>query len=60
MFWATFLAYFQDYITGNELCEYIKQNNLIEGIDIGTIKENIFYIMIQNVYDNNVLELKVD
>ena len=59
-FWATFLAYFQDYITGNELCEYIKQNNLIEGIDIGTIKENIFYMIIQNVYDNNVLELKVD
>lgn len=58
--WGSFLAYFQDYITGNELCNYIIENKLAGDINDSAIRENIFYLIVQNVYSNQYLEVKID
>ena len=58
--WGSFLAYFQDYITGNELCDYIIENKLAGDINATAIRENIFHLIVQNVYSNQFLEVKTD
>ena len=58
--WGSFLAYFQDYITGNDLCNYIIENKLAGDINATAIRENIFHLIVQNVYSNRFLEVKTD
>lgn len=58
--WGYFLAYFQDYITGYELSNYIIENKLTGDINDDTVRENIFHLIIQNVYSNRYLEVRID
>ena len=56
--WGTFLIFFQDYVTGDSVSDYIYKKGLLGDMEKEKITESIFFLIIQSVYREKYLELK--
>lgn len=56
--WGTFLVFFQDYVTGESVADYIYNKGILGDMEKAKIYESIFFLIIQSMFREKYLELK--